>query len=675
MKKKDFPYLPKAQVGKEHDGLTVAERALLLADDLFESTTTSNLVKSKSVKSESNSKTFTKKDSVKETRKPILIDVVNSIYSESSPLGNTQYIPVGDPRYDKARRKRPPGDFITYWNEDSQTWLNTYNPENYKNVSVIGVPSDRIGDQGEWIRRDQLKEKVSYAGRGYRNNPDYEIGGSTEPTKEFYDFYEKVKKKYPNASEEQILNVWEKSYLKGESYKNPFLAVTPLIPGSQSTFEQYGISEPYINNASYFNETPYPQKVRDIDYNDPLVYPTVVDNEEIPTRFTNPFLPESTKKLPGYLSQLDRMPTRSVTQIGSPSSLVYDPKKAKSVSKAINKLAKEDAEYRRNQREADEVILPTEESTSWRVNEEAPTSNADMYASEISKDWETVVPEFRVKTKPKVDTSPVVVDITSNPNYDWGYAMNNKGNIEYKTESPNFIERNAPVYKKGGYLPKALFGNMFKKNKQPYGPTAFTDQFSQWQDNSQTAKNAQRQPQANPMFMSGQNAPMTSNVDNIQGTGTELILNLNKPSNTNTKVEEDPLSWYEQDEAFDPLKVNFDKNTKSEPSFGQKVGAFAKGMWKGANADNILLGTKALNNLLEKTPDYDQFQRNYKEPGQSMSRGDWTTNQGFLQPNRLGYFDKFSVGTGSMQFGGEVDMTDDEIYEFLAAGGELEFID
>jgi len=115
--------------------------------------------------------------------------------------------------------------------------------------------------------------------------------------------------------------------------------------------------------------------------------------------------------------------------------------------------------------------------------------------------------------------------------------------------------------------------------------------------------------------------------------------------------------------------------TESGPSFGQKVGAFAKGMWKGANADNILLGTKALNNLLEKTPDYDQFQRNYKEPGQSMSRGDWTTNQGFLQPNRLGYFDKFSVGTGSMQFGGEVDMTDDEIYEFLAAGGELEFID
>jgi hypothetical protein len=102
-------------------------------------------------------------------------------------------------------------------------------------------------------------------------------------------------------------------------------------------------------------------------------------------------------------------------------------------------------------------------------------------------------------------------------------------------------------------------------------------------------------------------------------------------------------------------------------------------MWKGAKklatADNIMLGTKALNNLLEQTPDYSQFQRNYKEPGQSMSRGDWTTNQGFLQPNRLGYFDKFSVGTGSMQFGGEVDMSDDEIYEFLAAGGELEFID
>jgi hypothetical protein len=609
----------------------------------------------------------------------------------------------------------------------------------------------------------------------------------------------------PTTSQGQVEFMQQQAQQMPVSYerssRTEFLPIQSGLPG-------------IIDPELVYSTVPSPI-IEDDDFN--YTYESIVDNS---------FSPNFPKKLPGYLSGLGRfigLPSQNntdfniiesipVTQIGIPSSLVYDPKKAKDINDVINKLAKEDAEYRRSQREADEVILPTEESTSWRnfnfntpqtqeqllesvynilepyyndmkspiggqgyINEDG---TIDGWTEEQIKDANpdinpnqptnlSVNPRNqKINTPPQIiPTGPVVVDITSNPNYDWGYAMNNKGNLEYKTESPNFIERNAPVYKKGGYLPKAqnmgtwdpnnpvepdmnsyrpkaprtnIGSGMYAKvNSQfdedvfginkPLDSTAFGNQYRDWLD-SQTAQNAQRQPQANPMFMSGQNAPMTSNVnniqgsgteftfnlnrpytkgqnvnqdnqnsqaqfqnssikmsgvnppitsavDNIQGTGTELILNLNKPSNTNTKVEEDPLSWYEQDEAFDPLKVNFDKNTKSEPSFGQKAGAFAKGMWKGANADNILLGTKALNNLLEKTPDYDQFQRNYKEPGQSMSRGDWTTNQGFLQPNRLGYFDKFSVGTGSMQFGGEVDMTDDEIYEFLAAGGELEFID
>ena len=225
--------------------------------------------------------------------------------------------------------------------------------------------------------------------------------------------------------------------------------------------------------------------------------------------------------------------------------------------------------------------------------------------------------------------------------------------------------------KYGGYLPKAQFADPFDPNN----------------------------PVESDMITYGRKAPRTNIGSGMYATANsqldEDIFGINKPLES-TAFGDQYRNWLDNQSYAAPQGdgsmygggdgsgsssaqskqgIKLDSGAADKPSFGQKAGAFASRMWKGANADNILLGTKALNNLLEKTPDYSQFQRNYKEPGQSMSRGDWTTNQGFLQPNRLGYFDKFSVGTGSMQFGGEVDMTDDEIYEFLAAGGELEFID
>ena len=96
-------------------------------------------------------------------------------------------------------------------------------------------------------------------------------------------------------------------------------------------------------------------------------------------------------------------------------------------------------------------------------------------------------------------------------------------------------------------------------------------------------------------------------------------------------------------------------------------------------ADAALLGASFLNKMFTPPVDVNKPLRDFRTQGQAMSRGDWTTNRGVLQPNKMGYFDKFALGTGSMKNGGtmvgEAMMSDEEIFEFLANGGELEILE
>jgi hypothetical protein len=96
-------------------------------------------------------------------------------------------------------------------------------------------------------------------------------------------------------------------------------------------------------------------------------------------------------------------------------------------------------------------------------------------------------------------------------------------------------------------------------------------------------------------------------------------------------------------------------------------------------ADAALLGASFLNKMFTPPVDVNKPLRDFRTQGQAMSRGDWTTNRGVLQPNKMGYFDKFALGTGSMKDGGamvgEAMMSDEEIFEFLANGGELEILE
>ena len=637
-----------------------------------------------------------------------------------------------------------------------------------------------------------------------------QIGGTNTP--EFKEVYNYLKQN--GKSDAEIYNIWQNAannQLKKKNSSSIFYDNIPVIPGSDETLTNYGILNPaYIDYTEYpaypdqyttlyeDNLTqsfiPYPERVN--PFTDPMVYaPDNTGIEEVPLRFTNPFLPESTRRLPGYLSEfgrvssiptgmsttvLERMPTRSVTQIGSPSSIVYDSKKAKSVSKAINKLAKEDARYRQNQREVDEVILPTEEATSWRAGIEAPRSGSGIYNAREAEDWVNAnlgsePPAAKVMVKaPNADwrtdserlesdifnpssnqfvgytsDTPASAPAETSENYeDWYTEEEASDPLQISEEQFKKIEaeRNKtsapqptakkPVVKSSSNTStqrtaaKSLYGA-----KPPEKPIGFIDTGSpklnellnkdvaassttqkhplhkhrpaqpegysnNWINNFANNFRADFEPRAKFTNTPSYNINYRKNGGylpkaQIQGPfspqgGTQASL-MNKPETPfafTIKQEQgegkgapevdmtQAYAEYNKNNFVGPVIPDWAKNlgrsAPKKPSFANKMFQGAK---KLATADNILLGTKALNNLLEQTPDYSQFQRNYKEPGQSMSRGDWTTNQGFLQPNRLGYFDKFSVGTGSMQFGGELDMTDDEIYEFLAAGGELEFID
>jgi hypothetical protein len=615
---------------------------------------------------------------------------------------------------------------------------------------------------------------------------------TNKPTKEFSDFYKEIKQLYPDIPDEKVLNFWEQGYIEDLTSKNPFAAITPLIPGSQSTFEQYGINEPYINQM--FDEN-YDQPDF-IKYQNELLSPKNIDRS---------------------------IKTRNVTEIGVPYNSIQDPRRLvymdqmfKNLSKQIKKDNKK--LQRNSKREEDKVVLPIEESTSWRNPESAPRSgsgiyNAAMFNEELenqlrtSENVKSSEPSLKNFSMDWRGSSERLSDITSPSNDQFSAYSSASPQLQQK-EDLSWIENEAnsedPYYKPATIYPQTVLPEItvtpyidegkyrggaeqiiqtgttqkpaVKKttpptsSTKPSGPPVATVRPSLIKPEDQTesylkAKYNSLPPQTKKMldqttaelaksrnanskvynkagYYEGQQNQLrneilrkmnfepsvkkptlkSGNIDVRDAALNELLNfgyqpkkrlggylpkaqtmgpwnpvagNINKPfvqtfnvadESENTPnnapfVNVDPYSrnnvddWYTQDEAYDPLKISFDnaqKKTgilKNSFNFGKKV------FDKMPSADNILLGAKGLNRLLERTPDYSSFQRNYREPGQSMTRGDWTTNQGFLQPNRMGYLDKFSTGTGSMQFGGEVEMSDDEIYQFLAAGGELEFID
>lgn len=205
------------------------------------------------------------------------------------------------------------------------------------------------------------------------------------------------------------------------------------------------------------------------------------------------------------------------------------------------------------------------------------------------------------------------------------------------------------------YLPKAQGGrSMFNSQVNRYGPVATENDFEQ--------------PAVLDPTMTFGNV-MEANINSFPEVYNPFRFDLSFKKPLNTQGPND----YSRDPNFTgPVVPDYAKDftgVEERDSFAKRAFDFLP------SGQNILLGAGVANSLLTRRQDYDRFRRNYREPGQEMSRGDWTTNQGILKPDRLGYFDKFSIGTGSMKMGGEVEMTDDEIYEFLAAGGELEFID
>jgi hypothetical protein len=127
----------------------------------------------------------------------------------------------------------------------------------------------------------------------------------------------------------------------------------------------------------------------------------------------------------------------------------------------------------------------------------------------------------------------------------------------------------------------------------------------------------------------------------------------------------------QQDKMFN---AKYDKNKKSNPFFAPAMLAGLNTVAGAAqNRD-----AKAKENQLRNKLSYDQIYS--ANPETSGNRGDWSVNEGYFRPNDM-VPTQFTGNGRQMQWGGaysegdELYLDEDAIQAFLAAGGQLDYLD
>lgn len=151
----------------------------------------------------------------------------------------------------------------------------------------------------------------------------------------------------------------------------------------------------------------------------------------------------------------------------------------------------------------------------------------------------------------------------------------------------------------------------------------------------------------------------------INQTGVQMSQDFNK------QKYGEPLTV---DTAGDKYTAKYDKNKKNNPFFAPAVLAGLNTLAGAAENADARKKEKQLRNKLS----YDQIYS--ANPETSGSRGDWTFNEGYMRPNDL-VVTQFTGSGRQMQWGGaysegdELYLDEDAIQAFLAAGGQLDYLD
>lgn len=147
---------------------------------------------------------------------------------------------------------------------------------------------------------------------------------------------------------------------------------------------------------------------------------------------------------------------------------------------------------------------------------------------------------------------------------------------------------------------------------------------------------------------------------------------------TNVEMSQD----FNKQKYGEPLTINtedkftakYDKNKKDNPFFAPAMLAGLNTLAGGAQNKDA----KKKENQLRGKLSYDQIYS--ANPETSGSRGDWTFNEGYMRPNDM-VPTQFTGNGMQMQMGGaysegdELYLDEDEIQAFLAAGGQLDYLD
>lgn len=124
----------------------------------------------------------------------------------------------------------------------------------------------------------------------------------------------------------------------------------------------------------------------------------------------------------------------------------------------------------------------------------------------------------------------------------------------------------------------------------------------------------------------------------------------------------------------DKFRATYDKNKKSNPFFAPAMLAGLNTIAGAAQNADAKRKEKELRGKLS----YDQIYS--ANPETSGNRGDWTFNEGYFRPNDM-VPTQFTGAGRQMQWGGafaegdELYLDEDAIQEFLAAGGQLDYLD
>lgn len=149
--------------------------------------------------------------------------------------------------------------------------------------------------------------------------------------------------------------------------------------------------------------------------------------------------------------------------------------------------------------------------------------------------------------------------------------------------------------------------------------------------------------------------------------------------NPNVQMSQD----FNKQKYGEPLKINdtdsftakYDKNKKENPFFAP---AMLAGLNLAAGASGNIDAKKKEKQLRNKLS-YDQIYS--ANPETSGSRGDWTANEGYFRPNDMvptqftGNGMQMAQNGGAYSEGDELYLDEDAIQSFLAAGGQLDYLD